>query len=75
MAVEDSGLHLMACVAHRRAMGLYAAKCMTDQVDELGPGGAFDLFAHATEFFGHKVRPPPGPSSVYVLRMAKVLIF
>lgn len=37
-----------------RLMGLYTAKCMTDCVDELGSGGAFDLFVHATEFFGHK---------------------
>lgn len=44
------------CVLNeRRAMGLYAAKCMTDSVDELGSGGAFDLFVHATQFFGHKV--------------------
>lgn len=39
-----------------RAMGSYAAKCMTDSVDELGSGGAFDLFVHATQFFGLKVR-------------------
>lgn len=39
-----------------RAMGLYAAKCMADCVDELASGGAFDLFVHATQFFGHKVR-------------------
>lgn len=39
-----------------RAMGLYAAKCMTDSVDELGSGGDFDLFIHATHFFGYKVR-------------------
>ncbi|CAM9199193.1 unnamed protein product, partial [Hapterophycus canaliculatus] len=38
-----------------RAMGLYAAKCMTDSVDELGAGGDFDLFVHATHFFGYKV--------------------
>lgn len=39
-----------------RAMGSYAAKCMTNSVDELGSGGAFDLFVHATQFFGRKVR-------------------
>ncbi|CAN0172913.1 unnamed protein product [Scytosiphon promiscuus] len=38
-----------------RSMGLYAAKCMTDSVDELGSGGDFDLFVHATHFFGYKV--------------------
>lgn len=38
-----------------RAMGLYTAKCMADSVDELGSAGAFDLFVHATRFFGHKV--------------------
>lgn len=38
-----------------RAMGLYAAKCMTDCVDELGSAGSFDLFVHATQFFGHQV--------------------
>lgn len=37
-----------------RSMGLYTAKCMADCVDELGSVGAFDLFVHATEFFGHK---------------------
>lgn len=37
-------------------MGLYAAKCMADCVDELGSAGAFDLFVHATHFFGHQVR-------------------
>lgn len=36
-------------------MALYAAKCMTDSVDELGAAGAFDLFVHATRFFGYKV--------------------
>lgn len=36
-------------------MGLYTAKCMTDSVDELGSGGAFELFVHATQFFGYKV--------------------
>lgn len=40
-----------------RAAGLYAAQCMADSVDELGPGGAFDLFVHATQFFGFQVRP------------------
>ncbi len=43
-----------------RAAGLYAAQCMTDSVDELGPGGAFDLFVHATQFFGYQVRLPRG---------------
>lgn len=38
-----------------REMGLFTAKCMADFVDELS-AGAFDLFVHATRFFGHKVR-------------------
>lgn len=46
-----------------RAMGSYAAKCMTDSVDELGSGGAFDLFVHATQFFGYKVRATQGGKS------------
>lgn len=37
-----------------REMGLFAAECMADSVDELS-GGAFDLFVHATRFFDHKV--------------------
>lgn len=40
-----------------RASGLYAAQCMADSVDELGSRGAFDLFVHATQFFGYQVRP------------------
>lgn len=28
---------------------------MADAVDELGSRGAFDLFVHATQFFGYKV--------------------
>lgn len=39
-----------------REMGLYAAKCITNSVDELGSGGAFDLFVHSTRFFGHQVK-------------------
>lgn len=39
-----------------RAMGLFAAKCIADSVDELGSGGSFDLFVHATHFFDYKVR-------------------
>ena len=38
-----------------REMGLFTAKCMADFVDELS-AGAFDLFVHATRFFGHKAR-------------------
>lgn len=38
-----------------RASGLYAAQCMADSVDELGSRGAFDLFVHATQFFGYQV--------------------
>lgn len=47
-------LHVAFCV---REMGLFAAKCMVDSVDELS-AGAFDLFVHATRFFDHKVRSP-----------------
>ncbi|CAN0548238.1 unnamed protein product, partial [Ectocarpus sp. 12 AP-2014] len=38
-----------------RDMGLYAAKCITGSVDELSRGGVFELFVHATRFFGFKV--------------------
>lgn len=37
-------------------MGSYAAKCITGSVDELTCGGVFELFVHATRFFGLKVR-------------------
>eukprot|EP00903_Cladosiphon_okamuranus_P013090 g12210.t1 len=37
-----------------RASGLYAGQCMADSVDEFARG-AFDLFVHATQFFGHQV--------------------
>ena len=37
-------------------MGMYAAHCMgLGGVDELGGGFNFDIFAHATRFFGKKV--------------------
>lgn len=39
-----------------RDMGLYAAKCITGSVDELSYGSLFELFVHATRFFGFKVR-------------------
>lgn len=38
-----------------RTMAVYAARCMADQVDELGSGFAFELFAHMTRFFGFQV--------------------
>ncbi len=38
-----------------RTMARYAARCMADQVDELGSGFAFELFAHMTRFFGFRV--------------------
>ncbi|CBJ28169.1 conserved unknown protein [Ectocarpus siliculosus] len=38
-----------------RDMGLYAAKCITGSLDELSRGGVFELFVHATRFFGFKV--------------------
>lgn len=38
-----------------RAEGLYAAQCMADSVDELHSRGSFDLFVHATQFFGYQV--------------------
>jgi len=38
-----------------RAMARYAARCMSDQVDDLGAGFAFELFAHMTRFFGFPV--------------------
>ena len=40
-----------------RLQGLYAARCMCGEIDELTIGGgiAFEMFSHTTSFFDHKV--------------------
>ena len=38
-----------------RSMGIYAAQCMCDQNEDLGGDMFFEIFAHVTRFFGHKV--------------------
>ncbi|CAN0184258.1 unnamed protein product [Discosporangium mesarthrocarpum] len=38
-----------------RLSALFAAKCMAGFEDELGAGGSFLLFSHATRFFGYQV--------------------
>lgn len=53
---------------------MYAAKCMTDSVDELGSGGAFDLFVHATQFFGHRVRVVVFGCACFGFRMLQTVV-
>mmetsp|Transcript_17403 Transcript_17403/g.16735 ORF Transcript_17403/g.16735 Transcript_17403/m.16735 type:complete len:173 (+) Transcript_17403:1-519(+) len=38
-----------------RSMGLYAAQCLCGDQDNHGGDFAFEIFAHATRFFGYKV--------------------
>lgn len=38
-----------------RTQGAHAALCMAGEADELS-GGGFEIFAHASRFFGYKVR-------------------
>ena len=38
-----------------RSMGVWAAKCMLGETDELAIGFTFELFAHVTRFFARKV--------------------
>ena len=38
-----------------RSMGTYAAQCMCNKNDALGGDMFFEIFAHVTRFFGHKV--------------------
>lgn len=38
-----------------RAMGMFAAHCLADAVDDLMGGFSFELFAHATQIMGFKV--------------------
>ena len=40
-----------------RLQGMYAARCMCGEIDELTLGGGlmFDCFSHTTSFFGYKV--------------------
>lgn len=52
-----AGLHWfqMRLWTQARSMGTYAAQCMCGQNEDLGGDMFFEIFAHVTRFFGHKV--------------------
>lgn len=55
-AVDEAPYFQMRLWSQARVMGAYAAQCMTGVQEEYGLDSFFELFAHITRFFGHKVR-------------------
>jgi len=52
---ESSHWFQMKLWSQARDMGLYTAHCMSGDLDDLRCGFLFEIFTHATSFFGYKV--------------------